>query len=165
MGVFNRQVVHRSNALSGGAYGEGFRYREVVDTGRGPLGVAAAVAVAGGTAGLVAGMAFAPTRALLDRVLPAPGSGPGERTLQRGRFTVDVVAGTTSGARYRTRIGAERDPGYLGTAVMLGESGLALAADDLPDVAGVLTPMVALGDALAVRLRRHDFVVETVRLD
>ena len=40
----------------------------------------------------------------------------------------------------------------------------ALAADELPDVAGVLTPMVALGDALAERLRRHDFTVETVRL-
>ena len=75
LGVFNAQVVHRSNALSGGAYGEGFRYREVVDTGRGPLGAAAAAAVAGGTAGLVAGMAFRPTRALLDRVLPGPARG------------------------------------------------------------------------------------------
>jgi short subunit dehydrogenase-like uncharacterized protein len=48
--------------------------------------------------------------------------------------------------------------------VMLGESGLALVLDELPAVAGVLTPMVALGEALAVRLRRQDFVVETVRL-
>ena len=164
LGAFNAQVVPRSNALSGGAYGEGFRYREVIDTRRGALGVAAAAVVAGGTAGLVAGMSFGPTRALLDRVLPAPGSGPSERALQQGRFTVDVVAHTTSGARYRTRVAAGRDPGYLGTAVMLGESGLALAADELPDVAGVLTPMVALGDALAERLRRHDFTVETVRL-
>ena len=164
MGAFNRQIVQRSNALSGYAYGEGFRYREVVDTGRGPRGVLGAAAVTAGTAALGAGMWFAPTRAVLDRVLPEPGSGPSERTLQRGRFTVDVVAGTTSGARYRTRIGADRDPGYYGTAVMLGESGLALASDALPDVAGVLTPMVALGEPLAERLRRHDFVVETVRL-
>jgi short subunit dehydrogenase-like uncharacterized protein len=77
---------------------------------------------------------------------------------------VEVVAGTTSGARYRTTVGAEKDPGYYGTAVMLGESGLALALDQLPAVAGVLTPMVALGEPLAVRLRRQDFVVETARL-
>jgi short subunit dehydrogenase-like uncharacterized protein len=164
MGAFNRQIVQRSNQLSGYAYGEGFRYREVVDTGRGPGGVLGAAALAGGTAALVAGMGFRPTRALLDRLLPEPGSGPSERTLQRGRFTLEVVAGTTSGARYRTRIGADQDPGYHGTAVMLGEAGLTLVLDELPPTAGVLTPMVALGEALAVRLRRHDFVVETVRL-
>jgi short subunit dehydrogenase-like uncharacterized protein len=109
-------------------------------------------------------MGFAPTRALLDRVLPRPGSGPSERTLQRGRFTFEIVASTTSGARYRTIVGADKDPGYYGSAVMLGESGLALVYDELPDVAGVLTPMVALGESLAARLRRHDFVVETARL-
>ena len=31
-------------------------------------------------------------------------------------------------------------------------------------VALVLTPMVALGATLAARLRRHDFVLDTVRL-
>jgi short subunit dehydrogenase-like uncharacterized protein len=164
MGAFNRQIVQRSNALTGGGYGSGFRYREVVDGGRGPRGAARAAVVAGGSAAFGAGMWFRPSRALLDRVLPAPGSGPSERTLERGRFSVEVVAGTTSGARYRTTVGAEKDPGYYGTAVMLGESGLALALDELPAVAGVLTPMVALGEALAVRLRRQDFVVETVRL-
>jgi short subunit dehydrogenase-like uncharacterized protein len=164
MGTFNRQIVQRSNALTGGSYGPEFRYREVVDGGRGPRGAARAAVVAGGSAALGAGMAFAPTRALLDRLLPQPGSGPSERTLQRGRFALEVVAGTTSGVRYRTTVAAEKDPGYYGTAVMLGESGLALVLDELPAVAGVLTPMVALGEALAARLRRHDFVLETSRV-
>ena len=164
LGAFNRQIVLRSNALTAGAYGPDFRYREVLDVGRGPLGVARAAAVAGGSAALGAGMWFGPSRAVLDRVLPAPGSGPSERTLERGRFRVEVVAGTTSGARYATTVGADLDPGYSGTAVMLAESGLSQALDDLPDVAGVLTPMVALGESLAVRLRRHDFVVRTARL-
>jgi short subunit dehydrogenase-like uncharacterized protein len=164
MGTFNRQIVERSNALTGGSYGSGFGYREVVDGGRGPRGAARAAVVAAGSAAFGAGMWFRPSRALLDRLLPAPGSGPSESTLERGRFTVEVVAGTTSGARYRTTVGAEKDPGYYGTAVMLGESGLALALDQLPAVAGVLTPMVALGEPLAVRLRRQDFVVETARL-
>jgi short subunit dehydrogenase-like uncharacterized protein len=44
---------------------------------------------------------------------------------------------------------------------MLGESALALALDDLPDRAGVLTPMTALGEALAVRLQARGFTIET----
>ena len=164
LGAFNSQIVQRSNALTAGGYGAGFRYREVLDGGRGPWGAVRAAALAAGSAAFGAGMSFPPTRAVLDRVLPEPGAGPSERTLEGGRFTVEVVAATTSGARYATTVGADLDPGYYGTAVMLAESGLSLASDDLPDVAGVLTPMVALGEALAVRLRRHDFVVKTARL-
>ena len=164
MGPFNRQVVLRSDSLAGGAYGPEFSYREVVDTGRGPLGAVAAAALAGGTSALMAGLWFAPSRALLDRVLPAPGTGPSERTLQGGRFALEIEAGTTSGARYRTTVSAPLDPGYRGTAVMLGEAGLSLALDELTGPSGVLTPMVALGSSLAARLRRHDFVLETERL-
>ena len=164
MGAFNRQIVLRSDSLAGGAYGPEFAYREVVDTGRGPLGAARAAALAGGTTALLAGLGFAPTRAVLDRVLPSPGTGPSERTLQGGRFELEIEAGTTSGAHYRTTVSAPLDPGYAGTAVMLGESGLSLALDELVGPAGVLTPMVALGATLAARLRRHDFVIDTVRV-
>ena len=164
MGVFNRQIVHRSNALSHAAYGPEFRYREVVDTGRGVRGALGAAALTGGLAAFAAGMSFAPTRAVLDRVLPAPGSGPSEQTMQRGRFAVEVVTTTTTGARYRTRIGADKDPGYGATAVMLGESALALAFDEVPLRGGVLTPMVALDGLLVARLRAHGFTIETERL-
>jgi len=164
MGVFNRQVVLRSHALAHSAYGPEFRYREVVDTGRGPAGAARATALAGATAALVGGMAFGPTRALLDRVLPSPGAGPSGTTMANGRFTIEVDALTTTGARYRTTVAAEKDPGYGATAVMLGESGLALALDDLPLRGGVLTPMVALDGALAERLRSHGFTITTERL-
>jgi short subunit dehydrogenase-like uncharacterized protein len=46
---------------------------------------------------------------------------------------------------------------------MLGESALALALDDLPDAAGVLTPATAMGDVLVDRLRAagHRYDVET----
>lgn len=164
MGVFNRQVVHRSNALAHAAYGPEFRYREVVDTGRGVRGAVGAAALAGGMAAFGAGMSLAPTRALLDRVLPKPGDGPSERTMRQGRFTVEVVTTTTTGARYRTRVAADKDPGYGATAVMLGESGLSLALDEIPLRGGVLTPMVALGVHLVERLRAQGFTVETERL-
>jgi short subunit dehydrogenase-like uncharacterized protein len=171
LGQFNRQVVLRSNAVAGWAYGTRFRYREVVDTGTGPRGAAKAAAVWAGTGALMGAMAFAPTRSLLDRVLPDPGEGPDAAQRRNGHFRVDVEAETTTGARYRTIIAAERDPGYDGTAVMFGESALCLAEDmglaegvGLPVRAGVLTPMTAMGEALAVRLRSRGFTVSTERI-
>ena len=59
---------------------------------------------------------------------------------------------TSSGARLRCEIRVPGDPGYKATAVMLGESALCLAFDDLPEAAGVLTPATAMGTVLADRL-------------
>lgn len=164
MGGFNRQVVLRSDALRGWAYGPAFDYREVVDTARGPLGVVGAAALAGGTATLMGGLSFGPTRWLLDRVLPAPGEGPSDKTRRQGRFALEVRTTATSGVRYSARVAAPYDPGYDGTAVMLGESALALALDDLPDAAGVLTPTTGIGPGLADRLRAHRFEVGVSRV-
>ncbi|MFZ0161689.1 MAG: enoyl-ACP reductase, partial [Kineosporiaceae bacterium] len=164
MASFNTRIVRRSNALAGWSYGRGLRYREVMDAGTGPRGALTAIVTTVGLGALAGGLMLGPTRAVLDRLLPAPGQGPSERTLRAGRFAVEIEAMTTSGARYLTRFGAGLDPGYYGTAVMLGESALALALDDLPDRAGVLTPAIALGDALALRLRVHGFTVETCRI-
>ena len=52
-----------------------------------------------------AGLAFPPTRALLDRVLPKPGEGPGDDTQATGRFRMEVTAEATNGRRYRTTVG------------------------------------------------------------
>jgi short subunit dehydrogenase-like uncharacterized protein len=55
------------------------------------------------------------------------------------------------------------DPGYGETARMLGESALALAHDDLPDVAGVLTTAQAFeGGALQRRLESQGMRFEVV---
>ena len=61
---------------------------------------------------------------------------------------------------------AKGDPGYKATAVMLGESALTLACDRdrLPDRAGVLTPAVAMGDALTDRLIAAGFRISVVEL-
>ena len=152
MGSVNTRVVRRSNALQGHAYGPRFRYRELMRTGGGPLGLAKAAGVAGGLAGMFAGLATPGARQLLDRVLPDPGEGPDESARDRGFFNIDIHATTSSGTRLRCEIRVQGDPGYKATAVMLGESGLCLALDDLPEGAGVLTPATAMGRALADRL-------------
>ncbi len=164
MGAYNGQIVHRSNALSGWPYGRELTYQEVVDTGRGPGGAVKAAGIVVGAGALMRGMSIPVTRSLLDRVLPKPGEGPDDRRRSRGAFRIEVHAETTGGAHYRTTIGAELDPGYDGTAVMLGESALALTDDAGLGAPGAVTPMVALGTSLPQRLRDHGFTVTTERL-
>jgi short subunit dehydrogenase-like uncharacterized protein len=156
MGTINTRVVRRSNALQAYAYGRRLRYRELMRAGGLPLGPVVAAAIAGGLVATVAGLSFGPTRRLLDRVLPEPGEGPSEQTRERGYFDIDIRARTGEGSSLVCEIRASGDPGYKATAVMLGESALALALDgqNLPDAAGVLTPASAIGDALTDRLRR-----------
>jgi short subunit dehydrogenase-like uncharacterized protein len=152
MGSVNSRVVRRSNALRGHAYGPRFRYRELMLTGAGPLGLATATGVAGGIAGVFAGLATPGARQVLDRVLPDPGEGPGEKARERGFFEIDIHTTTSGGERLRCEIRVQGDPGYKATAVMLGQSALCLALDDLPGEGGVLTPATAMGRVLADRL-------------
>lgn len=156
MAPYNTRIVRRSAALRDHAYGARFRYREAMSVGHSPLSPLYAAGVAGALGGLLAGLTLPPTRYLLDKVLPKPGTGPGQQTRDKGHFTFDTFAVTTTGARYSARFRAQGDPGYNATAVMLGESALALVLDRaaLPDVAGgVLTPATGIGDALVERLR------------
>jgi short subunit dehydrogenase-like uncharacterized protein len=159
MGAYNAQIVQRTNFLTGWSYGRRMQYREVVDTGRGIGGRAAAAGLAVGQAAFIGAMGVRPLRSLLDRVLPDPGQGPSEKTRAAGEFSIDIDVTPVEAAPVRTTFAADHDPGYNGTAVMLGESALGLALDDLPERAGVLTPMTALGPVLARRLRAQGFTI------
>ncbi|RZU49517.1 short subunit dehydrogenase-like uncharacterized protein [Krasilnikovia cinnamomea] len=156
MAPYNTRVVRRSNALRDWEYGRRLRYREVMSVGTSRLTPVLAAGTKVGLAALVVGLSVPPTRFVLDRVLPKPGEGPDEQTRRTGHFTVDLFTTTTSGARYTARVKAKGDPGYAATALMIGESALALALDrhDLPATpGGVLTPATGIGDALVRRLR------------
>jgi short subunit dehydrogenase-like uncharacterized protein len=165
MAPFNTRIVRRSNALQDWSYGRRFRYREVMSTGNGVFAPALAVGTALGLGAFTAGMAFGPTRSLLDRVLPAPGDGPSEKTRSSGHFRLEVHARTSTGATYVSTVSAKGDPGYAATAVMQGESALCLALDGerTPAAGGVLTPATAMGTALADRLRSAGFVLSVSR--
>ncbi|GGN56779.1 hypothetical protein GCM10010112_08930 [Actinoplanes lobatus] len=163
MASYNTRVVRRSNALRGWAYGRRFRYREAMRVN----GPAAALILKAALNGLVIGFALPPARFLLDRILPAPGTGPNEAARRNGHFTLDIFTTTSSGARYHARVKATGDPGYAATAVMLGESALALALDRdrLPESpGGVLTPATGIGDALVDRLRTAGLEITAERL-
>ena len=163
MAEFNTRIVRRSNALQDWAYGRGFRYREVTDLGRGPQAPFVGAGLSAGLLAVLGGLSFAPTRAVLDRVLPKPGEGPSEESMNKGRFVMDIAARTSTGAVFTTRVAAEKDPGYTGTAVMMGQAALALALDEdrLPDAAGVLTPATGIGEVLIERLVDQGFTFDT----
>jgi short subunit dehydrogenase-like uncharacterized protein len=163
MGPYNSRIVRRSNALQDWAYGREFRYREVMSVGGGPVAPAKAAALTGALGALTAGLAFGPTRAILDRMLPDPGEGPSETSRRKGFFQITLHAETPSGRRYEATAAAQGDPGYNATAMMMGESALCLALDGerLPDRAGILTPATAMGDALIERLRGAGMTLET----
>lgn len=161
MAVYNTCIVRRSWSLNHGD--APLIYDEVMDTGRGIAGAAKAVGIGVGTLGLAAAMFAKPTRLLVDRALPSPGEGPSDEVREAGRFEIQIKAKTNSGAEFVATVAAPYDPGYDGTAIMLGESALALAAGEGSDRSGVLTPATALGSALVERLREHGFTLRAER--
>ncbi len=170
MAIINTRIVRRSNALLDYAYGRRFGYGEQMSMGKTIAApVTAALAAAGNGAGMALGSRFANRlpRKLVDRILPKPGTGPSERTRERGHYTIDTYTTTTTGARYRATMSQKGDPGYKATSVLLGESGLALALDrsGLSDLRGVLTPAAAMGDALLARFPGAGVSLETTRLN
>lgn len=157
MAAVNTRIVHRSNALSGTAYGDAFRYDESVLTGRGWRGRAAATAVAAGLAGFGLLAATRPTRRFLERLAPAPGSGPDAEARARGFFDLRFAGATASGQQLLTKVTGDMDPGYGSTSKMLGQAGACLALDvgkgDKPG--GFWTPATLFGERLLDRLQAH----------
>ena len=169
MAPSNTRIVRRSNALQDYAYGRRFRYTEHMNVGSSALAPVVSAVVSGvGNAVLALGSRYFRLlpRKLVDRALPKPGTGPSEAVRERGFYKVETYTVTTSGARYVATMAQKGDPGYKATAVLLGESGLALAMDRdaLSDLHGVLTPAAAMGDALMARLPAAGVSLETARL-
>ncbi|PNI08700.1 enoyl-ACP reductase [Arthrobacter sp. AFG7.2] len=166
MAPFNTRIVRRSNALQGWAYGRSLQYGEVMGVARGPAGAVIARAVALGLRAFTAAITFAPTRRVFDRCLPPPGTGPSTKTQRAGWFHSQVTACTEDGHRYQAIAAGPGDPGYAATAVMAGETALALALDGdrLPAAQGSLTPATALGNVLVQRLRAAGHTYEVTKL-
>ena len=154
MAGVNTRVVRRSHALAGYPYGQEFRYREAVMTGKGPAGWVKGSMMTLALGALVLGISFLPTRRLLQKFfLPSPGEGPGPDARKAGFFNLMQVGTLPDGSTIRTRITGDRDPGYGSTSKMLAESAVCLAKDELDSPGGVLTPSAAMGSALLKRLR------------
>ncbi|MBK9317322.1 MAG: saccharopine dehydrogenase NADP-binding domain-containing protein [Acidobacteria bacterium] len=166
MGPINTRVVRRSAALFkqwNQSYGSDFRYQEFMKHS-GPLGGAQALAFTGG-AGLFELAIRSPFRPWIRALMPAPGSGPSERTMNEGWFRCELLGIAQDGRQVKGMIRDKGDPGNRATVKFLCESALALVlnAGELPGGAqrgGILTPATGLGDVLVERLRKAGMTIE-----
>jgi len=158
MAGINTRIVHRSNALSDGAYGDGFTYDEATLTGRGFKGSATAVAMGTSLGGFLFATAVPPTRWLLEKfVVPKPGEGPSPQAQETGFYDLRLYGRTADGKTLKTKVTGDRDPGYGSTGKILGEAAACLALD-IPrseKTGGFWTPATIFGDRLIKRLMTH----------
>jgi short subunit dehydrogenase-like uncharacterized protein len=157
MAELNTKIVRRSNALLGHPYGVEFRYSEGFLMPFGQFGFPLAVGMASGSAAFTGALRARGMRRWLASFLPESGEGPDRSAREGGHFRIQLLGRhpDRSSANLRLRIEADRDPGYGATARMLGESAVCLALDGLSSSGGVLTPAVAMGDALIDRLEEN----------
>ena len=156
MSTINTRVVRRSAALLG--YADGYQYQEYLRLGKGPLAAVAATTLSVGSFASQAALRLNPIRKLAQKLVPPPGSGPSEASMDGGSFRAQWVGHSASGKMVRGMVADKGDPGNRATTKMLCESALALALqlDALPGgrkQGGFLTPASGLGDVLVHRLR------------
>ncbi len=152
MGSINTRVVRRSHALLDYPYGSDFCYDEATLTGPGMMGQVAAWGMSVGMGLMQKATPGTPLRWLMNTFLPKPGEGPSERAQEAGFFKVHLFGTLANGEVVVAKVKGDRDPGYGSTSRMLAESAICLALDELSTPHGVLTPAVAMGEALRQRL-------------
>ena len=155
MASINTKVVRRSNALGGYPYGKDFRYDEAMMSGD---GIAGRIKGGTATAGLGLILLAKPGSLLkrgIDMVFPKPGEGPDRRKREAGYYNLRFYATLHDDSMAVGKVTGDMDPGYGSTSKMLAECGVCLAKDETPNVAGVLTPSIAMGDALLKRLETN----------
>ena len=153
MAGINTKVVRRSNALSNYSYGKDFRYDEATLNGKGfkgkIKGILAAIPLIFMTA-----KPKSVLKSIANKLLPKPGEGPNEEQRENGFFNLRFYVTLEDGSSAMGKVTGDKDPGYGSTSKMLAESAVCLAVDELPKITGVLTPSVAMGDALLQRLKK-----------
>lgn len=162
MAAVNERVVHRSNALSGNAYGSNFSYNEAILTGEGLKGRFKALGVVSGLGVFMLAAVSKPVSQLMERyMLPKPGEGPTPQQQLVGRFDLRFVGKTEAGQSLKIKVTGDRDPGYGSTGKMLGQAALSLALDHYKEgqktgrSGGFWTPATMFDAQFIHRLTEH----------
>ncbi len=142
MAAINTKNVHRTNALLGHAYGEDFVYSEMVMTGPGDAGEAAA-------------RQLAASNAMMSDDGPKPGEGPSKEEREAGSYDILFIGTTANGETVKVAVAGDMDPGYGSTSKMISESAICLINDCPKTPGGVWTTAPAMGHALIDRLRKN----------
>ncbi|HEY3744212.1 MAG TPA: hypothetical protein VGL53_30410, partial [Bryobacteraceae bacterium] len=93
-------------------------------------------------------------RWMIKPLLPSPGEGPSEKTMNDGFFELTLIGHADDGSHKRGILKGKGDPGNRITVKCICESAfvLALAGESTPGSGGILTPVSGLGDALIPRM-------------
>tara|TARA_R110000824_G_scaffold117472_3_gene269511 strand:+ start:612 stop:1793 length:1182 start_codon:yes stop_codon:yes gene_type:complete len=151
MAAINTKNVHRTNFLLDFAFGEDFKYDEMVVTSPGDLGKQAAEMLAKANP-------FGGDDA------PKPGEGPTKEQRENGYYDLLFLGETADGETASLCVKGDKDPGYGSTSKMIAESALCLAQDNIKKGGGVWTPGALMGKKLVQRLEDKaglSFVVES----
>lgn len=155
MAGINTKVVRRSNALFGYPYGKDFRYDEAIMSGDGIGGRLKAIQAALPLGILAMARPGSMLKKVLDRFLPKPGEGPNKAAREAGFYNMRFYNILADGSVSLGKVTGDMDPGYGSTSKMMAECAICLAQDDIPPGGGVMTPSVAMGDALLHRLQEN----------
>lgn len=155
MAGINTKVVRRSNALMDYPYGKTFRYDEAMMSGDGFMGRIKGIMNALMLGILMMAKPGSFLKKIIDSRLPKPGEGPNAAQREAGFYNLRFYTTLHDGSSVIGKVTGDRDPGYGSTSKMLAESAICLAQDELPNVAGVLTPAVAMGKPLLKRLEEN----------
>ena len=141
MAAINTKNIHRSNFLLGHQYGEDFRYDEMLLTGDGEQGKAAAEYVAKDDS--------------IGKSDLQPGEGPTQEERENGNYDAIFAGQNCEGELMIASAQGDRDPGYGSTSKMLAEAAICLLENPTLASGGLWTPAAALGQALIDRLHKH----------
>ena len=141
MAAINTKNIHRSNFLLGHQYGEDFRYDEMLLTGDGEQGKAAAEYVAKDDS--------------IGKSDLQPGDGPTQEERENGNYDAIFAGQNCEGELMIASVQGDRDPGYGSTSKMLAEAAICLLENPTLASGGLWTPAAALGQALIDRLHKH----------
>ena len=151
MGPINTRIVRRTQALQGVR----FDYQEYMQFDSATMAHAASNISA--VFSKVIGTGFG--RWMVRPLLPAPGEGPSDKTMDTGFFECLFMAHGKDGSTARFVVKGDGDPGNRITVKCLCESAFVLASGT-PGAAGVVTPVCGMGEALVERLRHARLVLD-----
>ena len=155
MASINTKVVRRSNFLSSYSYGKSFRYDEGTIFGKGLFGRIKGILSTIPIGLIMSAKHGSLLKKGLDAFFPTPGEGPTREKIEKGFYNLRFYITLEDGSNAFAKVTGDMDPGYGSSSKMLAESAVCLAKDKLPNTSGILTPSVAMGDSLLIRLEKN----------
>lgn len=150
----NTRIVRRSHALAGYPYGRDFQYEEASMSGDGETGKEEAIKQLAQLKAFRSPKSQEEKEVLLKK-LPKPGEGPSRAAMEAGSYTYKFYAIHNKKVIGIGTVTGDMDPGYGSTSKIIGEAAVCLAKDELPPEGGVITPRIAMGNALLKRLVKN----------